>query len=620
MKIISVSVASFGKIKNLNLKLSDGINIFQNVNGFGKTTLASFVKAMLYGLNYSYTKRKDERINDVSRFAPWEGGGKFGGSMIVEHNGETFRIERFFGATAKSETLAVYNERTGTSVDVGASVGEYFLGLTADSYDRSAYLPQEAVEIAPNENLDARLANLVQNGAEDYDKIQKKLLDYRRERKAGRGSGGKIDVLENEISTLKRQLYDAEQADVKQEQNNNRRRQIADEIASLQQQRRKNKQTLDYLKQQRIRMEPTENQIQARKRFDEACKTLNSYSKDFPSDFAHADEIARSLNKTAVPQSNKLRYVLLVVAALFVLAGIGVAFANPYVGVSIGVAGLCVSVAAFCVKPSRYLPSENDEDLLKEYFRIAAKYVFCEGKDVPTVQRQLAELNNTYTSELNIYNALGQSLAMSVAGADTGQIDAQIAQAEKTAGDTEAKIEALLTEQGRLEAERQPLCSKASIEEKILAFEQQLRIEQENLLVAEVVSQLLEKAKENLSGSYLPKLRDRTAQLLAYVTNGDYQVAVDNNFSVKLRQNGPTKSLAAFSRGIREITVLCFRIALSELLFDGNIPFLLIDDAFVNFDEQNFARATELLRKLSNSTQIIYFTCHNRLGNLVVAR
>lgn len=620
MKIISVSVASFGKIKNLNLKLSDGINIFQNINGFGKTTLASFVKAMLYGLNYSYTKRKDERINDVSRFAPWEGGGKFGGSMIVEHNGETFRIERFFGATAKSETLAVYNERTGTSVDVGASVGEYFLGLTADSYDRSAYLPQEAVEIAPNENLDARLANLVQNGAEDYDKIQKKLLDYRRERKAGRGSGGKIDVLENEISTLKRQLYDAEQADVKQEQNNNRRRQIADEIASLQQQRRKNKQTLDYLKQQRIRMEPTENQIQARKRFDEACKTLNSYSKDFPSDFTRADEIARSLNKTSVPQSNKIRYVLLVVAALFVLAGIGVAFANAYVGVSIGVAGLCVSVAAFCVKPSRYLPSENDEDLRKEYFRIAAKYVFCEGKDVSTVQRQLAELNNTYTSELNIYNALGQSLAMSVAGADTGQIDAQIAQAEKTAGDTEAKIEALLTEQGRLEAERQPLCSKASIEEKILAFEQQLRIEQENLLVAEAVGQLLEKAKENLSGSYLPKLRDRTAQLLAYVTNGDYQVAVDNNFSVKLRQNGQTKSLAAFSRGIREITVLCFRIALSELLFDGNIPFLLIDDAFVNFDEQNFARATELLRKLSNSTQIIYFTCHNRLGNLVVAR
>lgn len=615
MKIISVSVSSFGKLKNLNLRFYDGINVFQNVNGFGKTTLAAFIRAMLYGLNYSYTKRKNERVNDVTRYAPWDGG-RFGGSMLVEHNGDTFRIERFFGATAKSETLTVYNERTGVSVDMGTSPGEFFLGLTVESYDRSAYLPQEAVELAPNENLDARLAKLVQNGAEDYDKIQAKLLAYCRERKAGRGNGGSIDVLTGTIEALRRQLYDAEQADCRQAEVAARKRKLADELATLQQQKRNNEKGLDGLKQQRARMQPNEMQIQQKERFDEACKTLNSYPKDFAADCARAEELAEMLEQAEKPRPGRLRYVLLAIAVLLCLVGAGVMLASTYGGIALLVAGLCIGVAAFCVRSQRYALSDTDNERRKEFFAIAAKYLFCDGKDVPTIRKQLREKYKPYENELNIYNVVGRMLAEAGFGGDTSQIDGQITLLQAAQDKLDGQISALLTEKGRLEAEKNPTYSKAAIEEQILAAERRLQTERENLVVAETVSRLLDQAKGNLSGSYLPKLRDRTAELLQAVTHGDFQVAIDGNFAVQLRQNGQTKSLAAFSRGIREITVLCFRLALSELLFDGQIPFLLVDDAFVNFDEENFLRATELLKQLSHSTQIVYFTCHKRLGRL----
>ena len=169
MKIVNVSVVAFGKLQSVNLSFNSGVNVLQNKNAFGKTTFAAFVRAMLYGLNYSYTKEGDERVNDVTRYCPWGFGGKFGGSMTVEHNGATYRIERFFGGTARAEVLSVTNESTGAAVDVSGGVGEYFLGLTADSYDRSTYFPQEAVELATNENLDGRLANLVDSA--DYDKV-----------------------------------------------------------------------------------------------------------------------------------------------------------------------------------------------------------------------------------------------------------------------------------------------------------------------------------------------------------------------------------------------------------------------------------------------------------------
>ena len=114
MKILSIHVQAFGKLSGVNLELRDGVNAIQNVNGFGKTTMASFIRAILYGFTYKTTGG----VKDSSRFAPWQGTGRFGGSMTVLHNGETYRIERFFGATQKQETLAFTNEKTGRSVDL----------------------------------------------------------------------------------------------------------------------------------------------------------------------------------------------------------------------------------------------------------------------------------------------------------------------------------------------------------------------------------------------------------------------------------------------------------------------------------------------------------------------
>ena len=127
----------------------------------------------------------------------------------------------------------------------------------------------------------------------------------------------------------------------------------------------------------------------------------------------------------------------------------------------------------------------------------------------------------------------------------------------------------------------------------------------------------MEQAKDNLSSSYLPRLCARCSQLLQEITQRQLSVVVDRNFTVSIREQGQTKPISEFSRGIREITLLCFRIALSELLYDGAIPFVIIDDAFVNFDEDNFARATLLLKNLSAHAQVIYFTCHNRMGKLL---
>ena len=147
MKLVSVSITAFGKLKNVAFNFADGVNILQQANGFGKSTLCAFVRAMLYGLNYGYKLVDGIRTNDVIKYMPWDSSSKFGGSMEIAHEGKTYRIERFFGATAKSESCIVTDTSTGQQLNV-ANPGEHFLGLTVDSFDRCTYLPQEYVAIA----------------------------------------------------------------------------------------------------------------------------------------------------------------------------------------------------------------------------------------------------------------------------------------------------------------------------------------------------------------------------------------------------------------------------------------------------------------------------------------
>ena len=531
MKIVSVHVVAFGKLKNEHITFRDGLNVVQNANGFGKTTLACFIRAMLYGFTYTRTKG----VTDVSRFAPWDSTEKFGGSMVVQHNGETYRIERFFGSTAKSESTQFTNEKTGKVVPFDGQPGEYLLGLTADSYDRSAYFPQEAVELSSNDNFDARLANLVQDGAEDYDKIQDKLRAYKKNLRHERGNGGEINKLDDELQRLQRELRDANIAECRSKEIENRLQTIEREKTTLKQHYAQCEEQLAKLQTQ------VENKPQPQQQHQQR------------------------------PKTNILTYILSTIfdvagIVLIVLGLVGVC--SKLVGLFVGGACCVIGVATTCI----------------------SYYANRRSSNLQTNSNEQSELPNQ--EKKNQYLATMQRCMQS--------------------------LDDLATETGRLEEERKNLVfDSVAVEDKILAVNEQRAVATRKYEVADAVSKLLEQAKDNLSMSYLPKLCARTSQLLSEITQNDLSVTVSRDFAINIRQNGVTKSMSQFSRGIREITLLCFRVALSELLYDGAIPFVIIDDAFVNFDEDNFMRATSLLKRLSTHAQVVYLTCHNRTGQLL---
>lgn len=627
MKIVNVSVVAFGKLQSVNLSFNSGVNVLQNKNAFGKTTFAAFVRAMLYGLNYSYTKEGDERVNDVTRYCPWGFGGKFGGSMTVEHNGATYRIERFFGGTARAEVLSVTNESTGAAVDVSGGVGEYFLGLTADSYDRSTYFPQEAVELATNENLDGRLANLVDSA--DYDKVQEKLLAYRRQKRAGRGVGGTIAQLDNEIFDLQRKLHEAELAENTQARN---AEQYSANEAQLQQLNARKcdiQRQLEEVKRNIVLNSPTEEQLAAKQRLMDAKLALTKYPQDLVADrqrvVALGDRIAQTPRHPNVQKSSP-KWWLVVLAAVLILGGAGLCFAGKIplligggILVVVGAALLAVALLSARNKGVETLQSTEWDELVTDYMRIVGKYVDVAGKDYEEAARLFWQYFADYERDFRVYQTV-ESLTPSMPNGDVAALNARERELTSQLAAVTSEIQRIYRMQGSLEnaVQNAQVADRAEIEDKILNAQQAKAVEEQKFATAERVSALLTQAKENLSGGYLPKLKTRVSQLVDFVTNGQYEVSLDGKFAIRIRENGQTKQLSCFSRGVREIVLLCFRVALSELLYDGAVPLVVVDDAFVNYDEDNFVRATALLKELATKcgTQVIYFTCHNRLGAL----
>ena len=531
MKIISLHVVAFGKLKNVNLQFNSGINVLQQVNSFGKTTMAAFIRAMLYGFTYTHKKG----VTDASHFAPWGSADKFGGSLVVEHDNTHYRIERFFGSTAKQENVSITNEKTGKALDWNKQPGEMLLGLTAESYDRSAYFPQEAVTLEPNENLDSRLANLVQDGAEDYDKVQEKLRAYKKNLRYERGSGGEIYELEGKKRQLEEQLNNAQNSEKRAAEIDKRLSEIAQERTALE------------------------------RRHAECQEQLAKLQAQTP--------VAEN---SQPPQSRIKNNVLLkILAALFAVVGI--------VLIVLGLMGVCSkSVGLFVGGACCVMGGVMTCDL------------YLASKRLKNTQQNVGE-----QSALNRKDELVEQYLMD---------------ARKYV----YAMSELATETGRLTEERKILTfNSVELMDKLLTVEQERKDALHRYEVADTVVKLLTQAKDNLSSSYLPRLCLRCSQLLQDITQKDFSVVVDRTFTVSLRENGQTKPISEFSRGIREITLLCFRIALSELLYDGAIPFIIIDDAFVNFDEANFLRATMLLKTLSAHAQVIYFTCHDRTGNLL---
>lgn len=211
MRLLRCHIENFGVLSGFDYEFESGLTVICRENGFGKSTLAAFLKAMFYGL--PRTGARTAANNERKRYEPWQGG-KYGGFLEFSHGVTSYRVTRYFGKTAAKDSFEIYDLTNRTKETAfSEKLGEELFGLDAESFARSTFVPQLAArELEATSSIRAKLTNLVDdtNDMNNFDTAMAALRAYRSERKAYRGSNGEIDRLAEELRALEDERFRAE--------------------------------------------------------------------------------------------------------------------------------------------------------------------------------------------------------------------------------------------------------------------------------------------------------------------------------------------------------------------------------------------------------------------------
>ncbi len=203
MRLVSCHIDNFGKIAGRDWDFSEGLNCICTDNGTGKSTLASFIKVMLYGFSGEKV-RKNEYENERKFFRPWQGG-TYGGNLTFEKDGVNYCIYRTFGTKESEDVLKIMNTETGMADHSFEPVpGIALFGIDADSFERTAYVSQQDCATSVTGDISARIGGVSEKDDDmrryaAADEILKKESDRLNPSRAT----GLINKEENELSKLK---------------------------------------------------------------------------------------------------------------------------------------------------------------------------------------------------------------------------------------------------------------------------------------------------------------------------------------------------------------------------------------------------------------------------------
>lgn len=210
MKLISCYIENFGRLSQFAMDFTEGLNIVQAENGWGKSTLSAFLKAMFFGLEYSPKKKLPG--NERRRYAPWQGG-NYGGNVIFSHKDKTYKIERFFGQKDKDDTFRLFDMVSGLeSQDFTENIGEEIFEVDRDSFAMSVYFPQNQLPVSMSDSLNAKINDLDAFGG-DIDRYEAamELLETRLKEYKKTGNRGLLGEWEDRIARLSKKAEEGQQ-------------------------------------------------------------------------------------------------------------------------------------------------------------------------------------------------------------------------------------------------------------------------------------------------------------------------------------------------------------------------------------------------------------------------
>ncbi|MCR5826691.1 MAG: AAA family ATPase [Oscillospiraceae bacterium] len=671
MRITRIN-ASFGVLQQRTLAFAPGLNILEAPNESGKSTLAIFLRTMLYGLN----TRDRGLLADKNRFQPWTGA-PMRGTLTLEseaYGAITLQRDTLRANSPMGQFSAVY---AGTDEPVPAlhadDCGETLLGVPREVFERSAFIRQSGLAIAPDSELERRIAALITTGEEGvpWSEAMAALKKQRNARRLNARSGTiptlarEIDAYSDTLAALRDQRDAREdalrEADALQEEEARLRAALrTHEIADVQQQyvaREYAKRDAESAQRQErqfrsmladLHVPPQETLLEEQRRLEAAdALTQQQTEADLARDAA--DAALHALRSGGRPPPLRTRGLLCLLAALLCAALTAAALLLPtrlppvmrWAG-----AGIPVFLApflwelrrckqlrrAYAHDEARQCDTLRDAEALCTALRAQRERILAQILDAVPVGDEASA--RSYLSEnLARYDTLSELTR----DAHAKRLHYESCPVPDLHGIPAYPVtrppeppEALRAALAHVSAQRAAAQSRADVAAGQLAVlgdpavvEAELGQKREQLAAAQAeydalttAMEALEQANAALQSRFSPELGKRAAAYFSALTGGKYDaLALDRSFRALATEHGAVVGHDAglLSQGTGDQLYLAVRLAICDMVLpaERHVP-LVLDDALVNFDDARCAAALELLQHIAQTRQVLLLSCQHR--------
>ncbi|MCK5758977.1 MAG: AAA family ATPase [Clostridiales bacterium] len=243
MKIKKLRINGYGKFTDTEIVLKDGLNLVFGKNEAGKSTIQSFIKAMLFDFPRKNIDGEG-RLPASKKYKPWSGS-DFGGILEIEtDDGRILKIDRDFArknASVFDNNLQDITPEFPYTKKNGLAVGEALLNMDRECFENTSFIKQGGTIVLQDDrkNLFDKLMNISQTGNEntsassakaalstaatalgnnrtknrpyniafaEHRRLSQQLEDANKKRSEMKGYSNRQEILEREIKTLKNEL------------------------------------------------------------------------------------------------------------------------------------------------------------------------------------------------------------------------------------------------------------------------------------------------------------------------------------------------------------------------------------------------------------------------------
>lgn len=610
MKILSLHIDGFGKLHDQDITFKDGMNVVYGKNEAGKSTLHTFIKGMLFGIERQ--RGRAARNDTYSRYEPWQGSGTYEGWLRLESEGQVYRIQRRFHK--RSKELTIVNETLGREMEpTKVLLDQLRCGLSETAYDNTISIGQ--LKCATDGGMVSELRNYIANlnttgsialnitNATAYLKSQRRELESQLVPEAARSYTallGEIRKIEQEISSPE----------------------YANQLIACRTKKTSIKQQLE------SRQKEKEGLLEKSAKGRQIL--LNSQFTDRDSVQSYIDDTKKLYGEyqdTLAACSRKSRTVCAVFMFIVTLLCGGFAgacmaapqFVNSMVslpfpltvaaGVTGGFAVVALAVAVVQLNKNSHLKKELDTNtrLLQEIFARHLGDSSISSDAMNALEAKMAEFLRLSKAVEQSEHTLAQ-LTEEISGlqATEEQFSEEIEQQQRIQWALEQKLEHLADCKTKAESLKHVLAENERIQEELNAID----------LAQDTMTALSTTIRDSF-GLYLNKT---ASDLISGITGGIYtSMSINENLDVYMNTPGKLVPIEQVSSGTMDQIYLAVRLAAAKLVQNGrdSMP-LIFDDSFVLYDDERLKTALKWLVKAYDS-QIIIFTCHQREAQLLTA-